>query len=84
MAAIGVHVVDIVMVPISPVGGVVVKNTSSIGQVVAASTEMRVLPDATIPNSAGYPTIKAFIAAEAASGYKVAVINQSMIILYNG
>lgn len=44
------------------------------------STEHRVLPDAAIPNSAGYPTIPAYIALEVAAGFRLAHMDQTYIV----
>lgn len=44
------------------------------------STEFRILPDAAIPNSAGYPTIPAYLTLEAGSSYKFAHMDQTYVI----
>ncbi len=84
MAAVGVHFVNIVPKPTNALGGVVNKGTASMTQLLQMSTEFRVEETADVASSTGFPTVEDFVKAEALLGYKVAIINQSYIILYNG
>jgi hypothetical protein len=44
------------------------------------STEHRVQPDTTIPNTAGHPTLKDYLELEATSGFKFKHLDQTYII----
>lgn len=80
--AIGVHVAQLVMRPVTPAGTVLDKTTATLGQMTDASTELRVLADAAIPNSTNYPAPKSYIEAEARDGYVVNHFSQNYIITY--
>lgn len=83
--AIGCRIAKIGPKPVSAAGIVLDKRTATVGEMLHTTSEMRVLEDTTnAPNSVGYPTIEDYIRLEAAQNYKVAVINQSWIITYNG
>lgn len=78
-----IHVVNIGVFPVDALGVVINKTSKSttIGTMaVAAGHEHRVIPDSDIPNSAGYPTIKDYLVAENAGGYKFAHMDQTFII----
>jgi hypothetical protein len=81
--AVGVHVVRISLVPINSAGQVVNKDTATMKEMLDTSTEPRVLADATIPNSTGNPTIRAYIEAEAGDDYVLKHVDQSLIITYD-
>lgn len=74
------HYASIGPVLINAVGGVVNRDTASFREVSGASSELRVLEDDSIPNSAGYPTIDDYLAAEAADEFTMLEANQSMVI----
>ena len=61
------------------------KNSPSttFNQLKNTSMEALVIPDSGIPSSAGYPTIKEYLEAEAAAGYTLRHMDQSFIITYN-
>lgn len=85
MAAVGCHVARIGPKPVSAAGAVMDKRSATIGQMLQTTQEMRILEDlVNAPSSVGYPTIEDYVVAEAVLGYKVAVINQSWVITYNG
>lgn len=67
-----------------PSGTVKAKDRMTIADMLQATQEMRVVPDATIPNSANYPTIEQYITLEAAAGFKVKAINGTIIVTDNG
>ena len=83
--AIGVHYVRVGLFTVDVNGARIDKSGSSasINTMKSTSMEYLVIPDASIPNSAGYPTIKHFVELEAASNYVVYHIDQSIIITYN-
>lgn len=80
--AIAIHVARVRPMSVSPVGTVINKNTATTAEMLTVSTEMRVVADAGIPNTANNPTIETYLAAEAASGYEVKYFDQSFIITY--
>lgn len=85
MAAVGCRVATIVMKPIAADGSVIDKKSATIAQMTHSTSEMRVMQDTVnAPNSTGFPSITDYIKLEALDGYKVAIINQSWIITYNG
>ena len=83
--AIGIHVVHTRFIGVDPIGNVVDKNVSSttLKQVLSSSHEHRVIPDAAIASSAGNPTIKEYLEAEAAANYILGYISQNMIVTYD-
>lgn len=56
--------------------------SATINQMKNSSLEMLVIPDAGIPSSANYPTIKEYLIAEAALGYVLNHLDQSFVITY--
>lgn len=59
------------------------KNSATIAQVQHSDTEMRVIADAAIASSAGNPTIKAYLEAEATAGFTLRHMDNQMIVTYN-
>jgi hypothetical protein len=85
MAAIPVHVVTVAVQPISRVTGLRVDKTAStttIKDTLQTENQHVIMPDQGVPNSIGYPTIKAYLEAEAADGYISYHIDQYMIVTY--
>ena len=80
--AIGIHIARVGMIRYNSAGAVVNPNTASIAQMAGASSQPGVLADSTIANTTGNPTIQSYIALEAASGYVVYHVDQTMIITY--
>ena len=78
--AIGLHIVRVGLKNIDATGSVIDKTTSTIGQVISSSSEHRVLVNAAVPNSAGFPTIDDYLLAEAAQDYIPYHIDQYMIV----
>lgn len=80
--AVSVHFVYIALIRIAPDGSVY--NTSNSSKTIKESlnftTEHRIMPDPTIPNSASYPDIKTYLEAEAASGYEPVQVEQTFIV----
>jgi len=87
-----IHVAQIVLVQIDSETGLPFKKETaklsdytspksvSITRARDFSTEHRILPDVAIPNSANYPTIKAYLEAEAGGGFKFAHMDQTYVI----
>jgi hypothetical protein len=64
-------------------GTVIDKETATIGEVMRSNTEMRIMPDDSLPNTSGSPTIQEYINLESGSGYKVVQITNTAIITDN-
>ncbi len=47
------------------------------------SVEYRIVPDDDIPNSAGWPTLKEYLEAEASDSFEPKSITQALVITYN-
>jgi len=80
--AVGMHFVNVGMVQVDANGTRVDKTTTTIKGMLIGGTEHRVLPEADVPNSIGYPAIKSYVVLEAASGYVVYHMDQYIIITY--
>lgn len=81
--AIGCHVVRTSFVSTDPNGNRIDKNNTTIKTMMTANTEHRVIPDSAIASSANWPTVKSYIEAEAAIGYILAYLDQTMIVTYS-
>lgn len=81
--AIGIHVAQIVMRPVSSSGVVLDKATATMDQMMDASTEQRVLYDTAIPNTLGYPNVKTYLEREATTDYVVYHLDQTYIVTYD-
>ena len=83
--AIGVHFVRLGLFTVDINGARIDKSGlgASINTMKSTSMEFLVIPDSSIPNSSGYPTMKEYIQLEAADDYVVNHIDQSIIITYN-
>lgn len=56
------------------------RGSHSIKALTDTSTDILVIPDATIPNTTGYPSVKEYLEAEVADGYEFKHMDQSHII----
>lgn len=77
------HFVNVGLINIDVISGnPILKNapTTTLGMMLKTSTEPRVLPDASVPNSANYPTVKAYLALEIAGGFSLKHMDQYVII----
>jgi len=83
--AIGVHFVRLGLFTVDINGARIDKSGlgASINTMKSTSMEFLVIPDATVPNSSGYPTMKEYIKLEADDNFVVSHIDQSIIITYN-
>ena len=87
-----IHVAQIVLVHVDSITGeVFVKDSSQMNKFTSPksptvtarreySTEHRILPDATIPNSADYPTIPEYLTLENTGGYQFVHMDQTYVI----
>lgn len=78
-----VHVVNVGLVQVTPTGEVKRKDSMTIGESVQASTETRVLPNDSVPNSQGYPTIEQYLTSEDGDGFQLRHMDQYFIVTYN-
>ncbi len=86
MAAIGIHIAHVNFLPVSIHTGKVVDKTdptTTIGAVLQTEHRHVVLPDAALPNTAGYPTVEQYLTLEAAGGFFLRYMDQNKIITYN-
>ena len=56
------------------------RGTQSIATMTNTSMDILVIPDASIPNSTGYPNVKSYLEAETADGFEFKHMDQSFII----
>ncbi len=82
--AVEVHVARLGLYSVDAGGTRIDKSDTSatINTLKSTSMDFLVIPDATIPNSSGYPTIKAFLIDEASDGFVLQHLDQSLIITY--
>jgi len=82
--AIGVHFVRLGLFTVDINGARIDKSGlgASTNTMKSTSMEFLVIPDASVPNSSGYPTMKEYIKQEADDNYVVSHIDQSIIITY--
>jgi hypothetical protein len=75
-------VVNVGLFNVDPTGNVVTKDdpNTTLGTLLKTSTEHRVIPDGTVPNSTNYPTVKDYLVAEAASGFLLKHMDQYVIV----
>lgn len=76
-----VHVATFKMVMINSLGAVV-PETASMSETLQATKELRVNVDPSISNTAGYPTLAAYLALEAADSFVLQHLDQTYIITY--
>jgi len=84
MAAVQCHVVYVRPTPVDATGNPFAKDQSAttIKKMMTANTEMRVVPDQAVPNSQASPDLKTYIMAEAAAGWVVRYMDNTMILTY--
>ncbi len=81
---IGIHIARTGFFNVDGLGNVVPKDnpTYTLKQQMQTSSDHRVIPDTSIASSLNYPTVKAYLEAEAALDYVLQHIDQSTIITY--
>jgi hypothetical protein len=86
MAAADVEVANLIQVRVDPLGNVYHPDTGgrTIQQNLSFSTEWRIEPDVTIPETANYPTLKAYLKLMAArvTPQKLIQVSGSMVITH--
>lgn len=65
-----IHNVSVNLININPITRQAIdKNTATIKEMLNSQLEMRVMPNPSIPNSSGYPTLQEYIALEEDDGF---------------
>jgi hypothetical protein len=82
--AVGIHIVRVAFLKVDGAGTVIDKNSpeTTLKGHLTGSHEHRVIPDSNIPNSASYPTVKAYLDAEALDEYVLQYLDQNTVITY--
>lgn len=82
--AIGIHVARITVGQRDAQGNYINKNaaTTKLKDVLDGTMHHLILPDATNPNTANYPTIDEYLTLEAAANYKLQHLDQTFVITY--
>lgn len=85
--AVGIHVVRVNFVTVNSQGQFVDKNAdtdepATINDMLDISNEHRVMPDGSVPNSGGYPSVPTYLEAEAADNYVLHYMDQNKIVTY--
>ena len=75
-----IHIVFVTQTQIGPLGQVIKKTEATIKEMLRTSLEMRIVPDESIPNSAGSPTIKGYLEDEDGDGYALKSLTNTMIV----
>jgi hypothetical protein len=82
--ALTVHVASFRLMNVDVNGNPIDKNdkSTSISQLSYTRMETLVIPDSSVPNTTGYPTIKEYLEREATDGFKLNHLSQTMVITY--
>lgn len=78
--AANIHVANMGQVKVNSVGAVVEKTQATIAQVMVADTVSRVLPQADNANTAGHPTLEAYLQREFDDGFTLIHLDQYTVI----
>lgn len=84
--AIGIHVVSVGYFSVNVNTNQVINKedpATTINDVLHTEHQHRVVPITSIPSSANYPTVAAYLEAEAAGNYVLQFMSQTMIITYD-
>lgn len=82
---IQVHVVRVGVFSVDQNGQRIDKGSpnTTINQLKNTSQDMLVIPDSAVPSSANYPTVKAYLEAEAALNFVLYHMDQTFVVTYN-
>lgn len=78
-----VHIAKLGLVTVNSLGVVKPKTSMTTKEVCNSSSEIRVLPDTDYASTVGYPTLKAYLTAEAGLGFKLYHLDQYTVITYD-
>jgi hypothetical protein len=80
-----IHVANVMQVRVKKDGTVANASATplTIKEQAESTLEWRVVPDASIPNSAGWPKVKAYLEAEATATFKFVHMDQTFLITQN-
>jgi hypothetical protein len=85
MAAIPIHIVRVGFFSISKKTNLPINKedpNTTINDALKTEQKHVVIPDTSIPNSAGYPTVDVYLKLEAAAGFKLQYMDQNMVVTY--
>lgn len=82
MAAIHVAKIGVFTVDMSGIRLDKSRGNHSIADITSTSSAILLLPDASIPNTIGYPNVNAYLAKEYAEGYGLKHMDQTFLITY--
>ena len=77
-----IHYVNVSTMHVNSLGGVLPDNMT-IAQRAHSDYSHRIIADATVPNSAGNPTIKDYLVLEDAAGFNLVHMDQYTIVTSN-
>lgn len=82
---VSVHVARVGLFTTDESGQRIDKNSpnTTINQLKRTGQSALIIPDATIPNTSGYPNIKSYLEAEASDGYVLNHLDQTFCITYS-
>jgi hypothetical protein len=83
--AVGVHLVNVELVRVNSITGDVLATSSgehTIREHLNYESQIRVIPNDSIPNSVGRPTVPEYLSGEAADAYVLEHIDQSTVVTY--
>jgi len=85
--AIGIHIARVNFVPVNSLGVHIDKNgetnnPATIGEMTDFTNEHRIIPDSAMPNTANYPSVTAYLEAEAADNFVLHYMDQNRIVTY--
>ena len=75
-----IHVARVGLFQVAPDGSIVNKNNATIKLMLQTAMDHRIVTDSSIPNTAGNPTVKTYLEAEAAAGFVFKHIDQTYVI----
>jgi len=81
--AVNVHVANVSLVTVNAAGVVKPRVGMTIGEAIRTNNEVRIMQDATLPHTTGYPTVKTYLELEAADGFLLYHLDQTYCITYD-
>jgi len=86
MTVSSVHYVNVGFFAVNSITGTIIKkdlSSTTINQMKNTSHQHLIIVNSNVPNSAGNPTVEAYLRLEAASKYVLNYMDQNTIITYN-
>ncbi len=81
---VGIHIARVGYFMVDSLGNIILKNSNetSINRALSADSDHRIIPNSSVPNSNNYPTVSAYLEAEADVDYVLQYMDQNAIITY--